>query len=146
MRVFNESKTNEIFYYDLESGWLKNDTIVLNHHAEIPAFEGVGHYEYKNYPNGGKDKVWVWDVSPVEAVPARDETEEILVYIPFTAEEIKKRRIAKIKERLSQLSEDFVQAWVGAQIDDLATRKREFAELHNELRVLLDKAPRFYGV
>lgn len=144
MRVFNESKTQELYYYDLESGWLKNDTIVLTHHAEIPAIEGVGHYEYKNYHNGGRDKIWVWDVSPVEAVPERDETEEILVYVPFTAEQLQERRIAKIKERLSQLSEDFAQAWAGAQITDIEARKREFADLHNELRGLLGKEPRVY--
>lgn len=144
MRVFNESKTQELYYYDLESGWLRNDTIVTFRHAEIPAIEGVGHYEYKNYPNGGRDKIWVWDVAPTEAVPAKEETEEILVYIPFTAEEIKERRISTIKERLSQLSEDFVQAWAGAQIVDIEARKREFADLHNELRGLLGKEPRVY--
>jgi hypothetical protein len=57
---------------------------------------------------------------------------------------LQERRIAKIKERLSQLSEDFVQSWAGAQIADIDARKREFADLHNELRGLLGKEPRIY--
>jgi hypothetical protein len=145
MRVFNESKTKELYYYDLESGFLRNDRLVTKSHPAVPAFEGVGHYESKTYPNGGVEKWWVWDAPPVKAQDAWDEYEEILVYVPFTAEQIKERRIAEIKKRLSQLSEDFVQAWAGAQIADIDARKREFADLHNELRGLLGKEPRVYN-
>ena len=53
-------------------------------------------------------------------------------------------RIAQIKPRLEQLSQDLIQAQVGAVFEDLEERKAEFQVLHNELRVLLGKEPREY--
>ena len=49
-----------------------------------------------------------------------------------------------IRKRLEELSQDFVQSMVGAYFPDLDERKKEFAELHNELRGLLGKTPRSY--
>ena len=53
-------------------------------------------------------------------------------------------RIAEIKPRLEQLSQDLIQAQAGAVFEDLEERKAEFQALHNELRVLLGKEPREY--
>lgn len=53
-------------------------------------------------------------------------------------------RIAEIKPRLEQLSQDLIQAQAGAVFDDLEQRKLEFQTLHNELRTLLGKEPRKY--
>ena len=53
-------------------------------------------------------------------------------------------RIAEIKPRLEQLSQDLIQAQVGAVFEDLEERKLEFQTLHNELRILLGKEPRKY--
>ena len=98
-RVFNQDKTQELFYYDLEKGYLQADSV----------------FQPSCY-----------------------------LYIPFTEEQLRSKRIVEIKARLSQLSEDFTQAWAGAQISDIDARKREFADLHNELRGLLGKEPRIY--
>ena len=54
-------------------------------------------------------------------------------------------RIAQIKPRLEQLSQDLIQAQAGAVFADLEERKAEFQELHNELRILLGKEPRKYA-
>lgn len=54
-------------------------------------------------------------------------------------------RIAEIKPRLEQLSQDLIQAQAGAVFEDLEERKAEFKTLHNELRVLLGKEPREYN-
>jgi hypothetical protein len=54
-------------------------------------------------------------------------------------------RIAEIKTRLEQLSQDLIQAQAGAVFEDLEERKTEFQTLHNELRVLLGKEPREYN-
>lgn len=54
-------------------------------------------------------------------------------------------RIAEIKPRLEQLSQDLIQAQAGAEFDDLEERKQEFQTLHNELRILLGKLPRQYN-
>lgn len=53
-------------------------------------------------------------------------------------------RIAEIKPRLEQLSQDLIQAQAGAVFEDLEERKLEFQTLHNELRILLGKEPRKY--
>ena len=53
-------------------------------------------------------------------------------------------RIAQIKPRLEQLSQDLIQAQAGAIFEDLEERKLEFQTLHNELRILLGKEPRKY--
>lgn len=54
------------------------------------------------------------------------------------------RRMAEIKSRLEQLSQDLIQAQAGAVFADLEERRLEFKTLHNELRVLLGKEPREY--
>lgn len=53
-------------------------------------------------------------------------------------------RIAEIKPRLEQLSQDLIQAQVGAVFEDLEERKAEFITLHNELRQLLGMPAREY--
>lgn len=54
------------------------------------------------------------------------------------------QRIAEIKSRLAELSQDFIQATAGAQFPDIESRINEFQALHNELRSLLGKEPRVY--
>lgn len=87
MRIFNQDKTQEITTYDLTKGKLVDDTIT----TIIQAVQGqkeVGHYEVvATYPNGGQDVEWIVDKPYIEAQPQREETEQIQVYIPFTAEE-----------------------------------------------------------
>lgn len=59
--------------------------------------------------------------------------------------ELKNRvRIAEIKPRLEQLSQDIIQSLAGAEFEDMAERQKEFQTLHNELRILLGKEPRKY--
>lgn len=60
--------------------------------------------------------------------------------------EIAEPRIAEIKIRLEQLSQDLIQAQAGAVFEDLEERRAEFQTLHNELRVLMGKEPRTYEV
>ena len=104
MRVFNKAKTKELTEYDLSKGYLKDDTLI-NHIPEVAAVEEKSHQEViAEYPNGGKDVVTIIDVEGVEYQPARDEEEEILVYIPYTKVELTKmateKRIAELKQLL----------------------------------------------
>ena len=62
-----------------------------------------------------------------------------------TETEQKQSRISEIQTRLNELSQDFIQAEIGAIFDDLDARKQEFKSLHNELRSLLGKEPRIYN-
>ena len=61
-----------------------------------------------------------------------------------TEEEKKQVRIIEIQARLNELTQDFVQADLGAVFADIEERKTEFKALHNELRELLGKEPRIY--
>ena len=96
MKILDKDN-NEITSPDLEKGYLKIETIVIKHHDAIEAKQGKSHIEVvKEYGNGGKDVITVWDENPTEAKEAWDETEEINRYIPYSAEELAK--IAKEKE------------------------------------------------
>lgn len=57
---------------------------------------------------------------------------------------LEQAHIPEIKQRLNELSQDFVQVQLGAVIENIDERKTEFIELHNELRGLLGKSPREY--
>ena len=104
MRILDKDN-DEITSPDLESGYLTRETIVIAHHDAVEAKAGKSHVEVvKEYPNGGKDVVTVWDESPTEAKEAYDETEQIQRYILYTAEELKAIADAKAEaERLASL-------------------------------------------
>lgn len=106
MRVFNEDKTKELTEYDIEKGYLKED-VLITHIEEVQAVEEVGHYEViAEYQNGGKDVQWVVDKEGIKYQPAKDEKEEILVYIQYTEEELAKvkaqARIFELKTLLKE--------------------------------------------
>lgn len=102
MRVFNQSKTEELQEYDQNLGYLQNDTLVT-HFPEVQAIKEQGHYKViAEYPNGGKDVEWIVDVEGVEYQPEHDEEENILVYIPYTQAEIRNR---EINDRILELKE-----------------------------------------
>ncbi len=100
MRIFNENKTVELTEYDLSRGYLKEDVL----ETEIPeqaAVEKKFHYKViKEYPNGGKILEEVVDVGGKPYIPALTEREEILVYIPYTEAELKRR---KAEQEISEL-------------------------------------------
>ena len=98
MRILDKDN-NEVTNPNLEKGYLKDETIVIRHHDAVEAKQGKSHIEVvKEYDNGGKDVITVWDEKPVEAKAAYDETEDIQRYIPYTAEELEKIATAKEKE------------------------------------------------
>lgn len=104
MRIFNEDKTKELDYKNiyLKKGKLIDDKLVT--HIEQQDFiEEQGHYEtIKEYANGGKDVEWVVDVKGQEYKPAHDEEEQILVYIPYTEEELEKIWLEDIRFKREQ--------------------------------------------
>ena len=101
MRILDENN-NEVTNVDLEKGHIRTETIVTVHHDAVEARPGRSHIEVvKEYSNGGKDVITVWDEKPTEAKPAYDETEEIQRYVLYTADELTKR--AKAKENGKKL-------------------------------------------
>lgn len=96
MRIFNEHKTEELFNVDLEKGYLKEDQITHYFPEQLEIAE-QSHYEViAEYKNGGKDVKKVIDVEYRPYVQARQEIENINIYIPYT--EVELIRIAEDKE------------------------------------------------
>lgn len=107
MRIFDESKQTEITEYDREAGRLVRDRLFIAHHEAREAQKEVGHYEViREYGNGGKDVKWVVDKPAVTACAEHDEYEDILVFVPYTEEELAtttaKKEIAEMKQKLRE--------------------------------------------
>lgn len=103
MDVYDESgKKLQEGEYDLAKGHLVPSTRKI-HHDAVEGVEEVGHWEtVREYPEtGGKDVEWVVDVPGVEARGAWDEIEEIMLYVPYTEEEL-----AAIRERIRKAEEE----------------------------------------
>lgn len=126
MRILDKDN-NEITSPDIEKGYLRNETIVIKHHDAVEAKQGKSHIEVvKEYDNGGKDVITVWDEKPTEAKAAYDETEEIQRYIPYTADELAK--IAKEKEEAENKEE---------KINSLYTADMTFSDVVDAVANLL---------
>lgn len=122
MKIYNQAKTEAMETYDPDRGYLREDVRIIVHHDAVPervhkttmqaaeelieAGENVTRADgkffrvVKEYPNGGRDVEEIKAVvAPAEE--AWDETEKILVYIPYTELELAEREIAMLKERLA---------------------------------------------
>lgn len=91
-----DSNGVEITNPDLALGYLKPETQTI-HHDAVAGVEEVSHYEYKTYPNGGRDRWKVVDVPGVAAKGAYDEEVEVQRYVLYTAEELAAQAEAKKK-------------------------------------------------
>lgn len=112
MKIIDEHG-NPIKALDLTKGYLKPETQTI-HHDAVAGVEEVSHYEYKTYPNGGRDRWKVVDVPGVDPQPAWDEEVPVMRYIRYTAEELaaqekarkeaeEKAQLPTTKERLAAL-------------------------------------------
>lgn len=91
-----DSNGLEIATPDLTKGYLKSETQTI-HYDAVAGVEEVSHYEYKTYPNGGKDRWKVVDVPGVAAKEAYDEEVEVQRYVLYTADELAAQAEAKKK-------------------------------------------------
>ena len=88
MKIYNQDKTQILENPDLTKGYLVEDKIVI---ATIPAEEEIQeqfHYDYKEYPNGGRDRIKVVDVPYKPAKTESYEYEDIQVYCLYTEKEL----------------------------------------------------------
>lgn len=95
MKIINSNGV-EIANPDLTKGYLKQETQTI-HHDAVAGVEEVSHYEYKTYPNGGRDRWKVVDVPGVAAKEAYDEEVEVQRYVLYTEEELAAQAEAKKK-------------------------------------------------
>ena len=119
-----DSNGVEIASPDLTKGYLKQETQTI-HHDAVVGVEEVSHYEYKTYPNGGRDRWKVVDVPGVDPRPAWDEEVPVMRYIRYTAEELaaqeKARKEAEEKAQLPT-AEERLAALEAAMLDLLAAQ------------------------
>lgn len=123
MKIIDEHG-NPIENPDLTLGWMKYDPEII-HHEAVEAVKPVSHYEYKTYPNGGRDRITVVDVPGVDGKDAWDETVERQRYILYTADELAAREKArKEAEEKAQLptAEERLAALEAAMLDLLAAQ------------------------
>ena len=95
MKIIDSSGV-EIASPDLTKGYLKPETQTI-HHDAVAGVKEVSHYEYKTYPNGGRDRWKVLDVPGVAAKDAYDEEVEVQRYVLYTADELAAQADAKKK-------------------------------------------------
>lgn len=123
MKIIDEHG-NPIEAPDLTKGYLKPETQTI-HHDAVAGVEEVSHYEYKTYPNGGRDRWKVIDVPGVDPQPAWDEEVPVMRYIRYTAEELaaqeKARKEAEEKAQLPT-AEERLAALEAAMLDLLAAK------------------------
>ena len=132
MRILDE-ENNELTEIDEALGWTEPETIVTAHHDAVEAVEEVWHYEIaREYPNGGKDLEKVVDVPGVAAQDAWDETEEILRFHPYSAEELAEREDAAAAERAE------LEAELTAELEAAAAIERENALLRAQVSALTE--------
>lgn len=91
MRIFNETKTQELKNVDLNKGELKKDTLFIKH------IDGVE--EQSELREDPERKGVFTRVVTVAGVQEHDEYEDIQIYIPYTEEELKKRTLSEIRAR-----------------------------------------------
>lgn len=149
MKIYNADKTQEIneSVLDLEKGYLKADKLFIAHHKAVEAQEAV-YSDRVVEEEGGGISVYKDLVSPaVEARETWDEYEDILVYIPYTAEEIEKiadeKRYKELKIELAKIKEDIEQVKVFNMVrDDYQEKILRGGKIIQELQRLEGKEPR----
>lgn len=125
MNVYNQEKTKIITNYDLTLGKLVSDKIITIHHDAIKYkppvsieekveaikarggivenFNGLWAEITEVFENGARTAEIIEETPAVEAKEAYDEYENILVYIPFTEEELTKDKIRRYEEFVEAL-------------------------------------------
>lgn len=96
-----DSNGAEIANPDLTKGYLKQETQTI-HHDAVAGVEEVSHYEYKTYPNGGRDRWKVVDVPGVEEKEAWDEEVTVQRYTLYTPEELEAQEKERQEEQQRQ--------------------------------------------
>lgn len=168
MKVYNKEKTEVLETYDLTKGFLKTDKILKVHHEDVPAVPTVTiaskikeirmnggkvievdgiHYEVvKEFPNGGRTLEEIEETPSVPKQEAYDEYEDIMVYIPYTEQEIKaQEKIKKVAECKQYLADtDYIVLKIGEYLADgnaeeVAAIKTKYAEQLTKRKEARDK-------
>ena len=123
---------------DLDTGFLKEERILIAKHKAIEARDEEGHYEVvKEYPNGGADVKWIVDTPAIEAQEAYNEYETILRYTPFEEKDLDQRKILELKEKLSETDYCIIKIMEGSstteEYSDVISERKKWRQMINEL-------------
>lgn len=146
MKVYNQDKSkilaeSEILAeYDTTKGRLEKDVIVI-HHEGVQGVEPKFREVVTEFENGGKDISYELVEQGVEKVEPYDEYEEIMVYIPYTQEQLDEFNrldtIFLLKKELQKIKEDVEQVELfGMERTDFETKKQRCIEIILQLRGL----------
>lgn len=131
MKIYNQDKTEILINPDLTKGYLINDEI----RTYVPSKKGIEeqwHYEYKYYENGGSERFKVVDVPGVPDSPEYEDCEEILVYIPYTEEELVKIKQEQYEELIvSKIRQKYTLNQELAILRQRDTKPEEFTEYND---------------
>ena len=109
---------------DLTLGYLQPERRLLCHHEAVPEQAMQFHLEeVESFPNGGKIVERIIDTPHRDAQAAWDEYEEVLVYTPYTQQELVQMEIADLKEQLANTD------YVACKAMDLAVNATGLVEL-----------------
>lgn len=154
MRIFNQLKSIELTESDcnLKLGELVTDTLETFIPEQKKQEEIKTYKVLREYENGGKDVEEIIEQPFLEYIPPHSKFEDILVYIPYTAEQLlekqtkedeeraineKQELIADLKQELSKLKEDVEQVDLfGMTRTDYEEKKARCREIITELRTL----------
>lgn len=125
MRIVDQ-EGHEVVDPDLDLGHLDPGKLLIEHHDEIP-YEPA---EYENqlvaeYDNGGKLYKRVCVKPAVEHVAAWDEYEDVLVYVPYTPEELEE--IERRKEETEKAQQEAEEAARRAEEERVANERVNLA-------------------
>ena len=123
---------------DLDTGFLKEERILIAQHKAVEARDEEGHYEIiKEYPNGGADVKWVVDIPAIEEKEAYDEYETILRYTPFAEKDLDQRKILELKQKLSETDYCIIKIMEGSstaeEYSDVISERKKWRQMINEL-------------
>lgn len=149
MRIFNADKTRELYNYevDLEKGRLVADKRFLAHHEAIEPKEAVYGDRIEKLPNGSIQN-WrdIVLVPAVEGKEAYDEYEDVQVYIPYTAEELKDKLRAKREPLLTAFDKWEKAVLRGREYDDYAIMQwyKELLDLKESAFAVIPSKIQYY--
>lgn len=154
MKIFNKEKTIELNESDcdLKLGELVTDTLETFIPEQKKQEEIKTYKVLREYENGGKDVEEIIEQPFLKYIPAHSKFEDILVYIPYTAEQLlekqtkedeeraineKQELIADLKNELKKAKEDVEQVELfNMTRSDYEEKKARCREIILELREL----------
>lgn len=130
MRIFNDKKTIELDEHELD----------MTKGKLIPSKLEVGKHEALTEIKINKD-----GSSTVIKYPTTKIEEDILIYVPYSEQEVIDLQISQLTEKLIPLKQDVEQVELfGFVREDYLEKRKQCAEIINKIRVLMKKEPRTY--